>query len=611
VTDINKRIDALTGRKRELLARLISNSAERQSAESPAGADGTRPVEHTLADEYDIAILGGGLAGLTLSLQLRRAFPQLRILVAEGRKYPAPEAAHKVGESSVEIGAHYFDVVLGLREHLEQRQLRKMGLRFFHPWGDNSDLAKRVELGPFANHVLPIATYQIDRGRFENMLAVQCSREGVGFVDDCPVTAVELGTGGTPHGIEVRRAGEPRRVKARWVVDAAGRAAFLRRRLRLDKESEHEANAAWLRVNIPIDVESFSHDAEFRGRMLNSFRQYSTTHLVGRGYWVWLIRLASGSTSVGIVADPRHHPLSEFNPRERFLDWLDKNEPLVGRLLRQHRDGIQDFLALKKYAYTARQIYSTDRWALIGDAALFTDPLYSPGSDFVAIGNTLVTEMIGHDLSGGDLQERVDFYNWFYLDFLYDTAIRVFQDQYGILGNAQVWAAKVVWDLAWYWATLGLLFFHDKMADFEFLKSIRRELIHIQVLQKKMQDMLRAWDEQTMHEVYTRAHVDFTRITFIYPMLHGEMEGGFDDETLRRKLLDNISVLEAAGAEMHKRAFGRLPERPMTDSGFTLAEHMARAATRADIRADLQHCWLPVGSAPVNVDRTFAMAGGA
>jgi hypothetical protein len=30
-----------------------------------------------------------------------------------------PEAAHKVGESSVEIGADYFSQVLGLKQHLE------------------------------------------------------------------------------------------------------------------------------------------------------------------------------------------------------------------------------------------------------------------------------------------------------------------------------------------------------------------------------------------------------------------------------------------------------------------------------------------------------------
>jgi len=71
----------------------------------------------------DVVILGGGLAGLTLSLQLRRRFPELDILVLERRRHPVPEAAHKVGEASVEIAANYFDTVLGLEEHLTRRQL--------------------------------------------------------------------------------------------------------------------------------------------------------------------------------------------------------------------------------------------------------------------------------------------------------------------------------------------------------------------------------------------------------------------------------------------------------------------------------------------------------
>ena len=592
MTDINKRINALTDEKKRLLARLVSKTAGQRIRESAADESEIRPAAHTLADEYDVAILGGGLAGLTLAIQLRRTVPDLRVLVCEAGSFPAPEAAHKVGESSVEIGAHYFDSVLGFRDHFEQRQLRKMGLRFFFPWGDNTDLANRVELGPFANHVLPIPTYQIDRGRFENMLAVKAAGEGAGFVDDCRIMEIHLGQAGRLHEIRMNLAGQSHRVRARWVIDAMGRTSFLRRKLNLARPSEHDANAAWMRVNVPIDLEEWSADPEFRRRMLNSFRQYSTNHLVGRGYWVWLIRLASGSTSVGIVADPRYHPLSQFNRRDRFIDWLDRNEPLIARVLRAHDDKIQDFLALKKYAHTSEQVYSKDRWAMIGDAALFTDPLYSPGSDFVAMGNTLVTDMVRRDFSGGDLEDRVDFYNWFYLDFLYDTAIRVFQDQYGILGNAQVWSAKVIWDLAWYWATLGLLFFHNKIGDLEFLKSIRQELIHIQVVQKKMQNFLRAWDEATKHNVHTRDHIDLTRVDFVYPLLHSEMERNYDDETLRRKLMDNISLLEATGAEMHRQAFGALPERSMTDTGLGIEEHMTRAATRADVRAQLRKCWL-------------------
>ncbi len=71
----------------------------------------------------DVVIMGGGLAGLTLALQLRQRFAQLEIVVLERMRHPVREAAHKVGESSVEIAAHYFDTVLGLREHLTARDI--------------------------------------------------------------------------------------------------------------------------------------------------------------------------------------------------------------------------------------------------------------------------------------------------------------------------------------------------------------------------------------------------------------------------------------------------------------------------------------------------------
>ena len=591
MTDFSKRISALPEEKRKLLARLVSQEAEMRGAGINKNEADARPPEHALREEYDVVVMGGGLAGLTLSIQLRRAIPGASILVVNSTKYPAPEAAHKVGESSVEIGAHYYDSVLGFKEHLEDRQLRKMGLRFFSPSNGNHDLARRVELGPFENHVLPIPSYQIDRGRFENMLAVHAGKEGVAFVDDCRVSSVTLGENGASHVVQLTQGEQVRSVKARWTIDASGRAGILRRKLGLTKPSEHNVNAAWLRIKLPIDIEKFSGDPVFRKRMLTGFRQYSTNHLMGRGYWVWLIRLASGSTSVGIVADPRLHPLANFNQVDRFLDWLDTNEPQVGDLLRRNRQLIQDFLAIKGLAHTTEQAYSKDRWALIGDAALFTDPLYSLGSDFIGMGNTLVTRMVSHDLAGGDLTEHVDLFNWLYLDFLYDSGIRIFQDQYPLMGNAQVFVAKALWDIVWYWATIGPVFFHDKIADVDFIKSIKEELVHFQVLQRKMQDFFRDWDESTKEETYADANVDLTQIPFIYPLVHMEMDGGFDDDALRRKLRDNVSLLETVGAEMHRAAFGRLPGAPMTDSGMTVEEHLQQTARRADVRGELQRAW--------------------
>ena len=90
---------------------------------------------------FDVVIAGGGLAGLTLARQLHLEAPRLRVLVCEKRQHPVPEAAFKVGESSVEIGAHYFKTIVDLKALLERDHLPKLGLRYFFPYENNRDIA--------------------------------------------------------------------------------------------------------------------------------------------------------------------------------------------------------------------------------------------------------------------------------------------------------------------------------------------------------------------------------------------------------------------------------------------------------------------------------------
>jgi flavin-dependent dehydrogenase len=178
----------------------------------------------------DVAILGGGLAGLTLSLQLRQRFPDLDIVVLERRRHPVPEATHKVGESTVEIAAHYFDTVLGLKEHLVRRQLKKFGFRFFFSEG-RRDIDAVLEVGASTYFTTP--GYQIDRGIFENFLAQHTGTRR-------RVRRRRHRARGGPRGrtrrrtaCAVRREGVPLEIEARWVVDASGRAGILKRQLGL------------------------------------------------------------------------------------------------------------------------------------------------------------------------------------------------------------------------------------------------------------------------------------------------------------------------------------------------------------------------------------------
>lgn len=513
------------------------------------------PVDASPPETHDVVIMGGGLAGLTLAMQLRQRLPELDVLVLERRQHPVPAATHKVGESSVEIGAHYFAEVLGLKEHLLEGQLKKFGFRFF--WSEGRrDIENVTELG--ASRPLPVSSWQLDRGLFENFLAEEAARRGVRFESGALVRELELGSGGAVHTLAWQRGGgELQRVQARWVIDACGRAGMIKRRLGLAQDNGHAAHAVWFRIGERLAMDDWCDDPEWRARCVTPTRWLSTNHLVGAGYWVWLIPLASGSHSVGIVADPQYHASTDMDTFDKAMDWLQRYQPRLWDELERRRDKLQDFAFFRRFSYDCKQVFSADRWALAGEAGRFLDPFYSPGSDFIAIGNTYITELVARDHAGRPLAAHTQVYEQIFRSF-YDSTLALYEGQYGLFGDPEVLPVKIIWDYTYYWSVLAQLFFQGRLADLGSLSHLRSQLLHCQQLNVAVQQLLRRWGEVNQPS-NPRQMLDQASVPW-FVELNRSLGDHLDEQAFRERLREAATLLHTLAAQMLERALEQHPQ---------------------------------------------------
>ncbi|MEP7133418.1 MAG: tryptophan 7-halogenase [Chloroflexota bacterium] len=401
--------------------------------------------------DYDVVICGGGLAGLTLARQLKLELPNLSVAVIDRLTRPLPEAAFKVGESSIELGTYYLGQVLKLDKYFREQHLPKLGLRFF--MGQSQEpIEARPETGP--SLFPPVPSYQIDRGRLENYLRELVIEMSVELFEGMLVEDIELVEGDAKHIVKCRNKDTEENflLKGRWVIDALGRRRLLQTKLGLKRTHGHQASAAWWRYNGRIDIENMvpKTNRKWHNGSVED-RYFSTNHLMNKGYWVWLIPLGSNTTSIGIVTDETIHPQNSYGQSyAQALEWLKQNEPALWEFLRNEEP--LDFLSYKNYSYASAQVFSHQRWSCVGEAGFFLDPLYSVGSDMIATGNTLTVEMIRQDQAGKLTEETVGNFNKVVLDVLFPIFLNYYRGTYRTFGHPQIFTPKLAWDTALYWA---------------------------------------------------------------------------------------------------------------------------------------------------------------
>lgn len=499
----------------------------------------------SLKQQYDVVILGGGLAGLSLSIQLKKEVPSLSICVLERRKGEAETAAHKVGESTVELGTYYIREVLDLKEYLDANQLPKIGLRFYFTPTEKSDLSKRSELGPTDS--LHVPSHQLDRGIFENELVRKSRELGNDVFLGARVDKVDLNSEG--HATKLSMNGEKFTVSSKWVVDATGRRELIKRSVGFTKPLEHPNSAVWFRVNEIIDVQEWSDDPNWKGKVKDGLRRLGTVHFMDTGYWLWLIPLPSNITSVGIVFDHNIHDLENLNTLDKAYDWMAKNEPQVYEKLLPLKDKVLDFIPLRQYPHHSGQFYSSDRWCVVGEAGAFLDPFYSPGTDFISLSNSWTKELIKKDFEGEDIFVRSKVYEETH-KALINNWLPIYKGQYQLMGDTQIMISKICWDFATYWGLQVCVFVNDGFLNMEFLsKSAKPEGVFTKLgmLNAKIQQLFIDFKSFEKEPVIGK-YVDPLDLNYL-KRLNKEMVAKYDStDALIEKVNQNLSELEQIAA---------------------------------------------------------------
>jgi flavin-dependent dehydrogenase len=331
----------------------------------------------------DVAVIGAGPAGAVASALLVQKGH--RVVVLEREHFPR----FSIGESLLPQSMEFLEEA-GMIDAVQQAGFQiKDGAAF--------EAGGRFFAFEFADKVSPgwSTTYQVKRAQFDKVLADEAARFGAKIYYGQTITAFDE----TPDGVALSYAGAAGggRLKTQFCLDGSGFGRVLPRLLDLDRPSEWPVRQAlFTHVTDHIDPAGFD-----RNKIL------ITVHPIHRDVWFWLIPFSDGTCSLGVVGEVGVvQGAPGIDDAAKLRHWVF-SVPNLGRLLARAEWNVP-VRQLAGYAAKVSSLHGK-RFALLGNAGEFLDPIFSSGVTIALKSSSLAARCLDRQLHGEEVDWQAEF----------------------------------------------------------------------------------------------------------------------------------------------------------------------------------------------------------